>query len=103
MVEGMELWAIVPELWLAGLVLVLVPLGPFLPPGRKGWAWWLALAGLLTALVPSARMLTWQPQLVFVGTYAVDPLAVFFKLFILATTVVVLLAARDYFRGRPHE
>lgn len=100
---GMELWAIVPELWLGSLSLLLVGLGPFLPPGRKGWAWWLALAGLLVALVPVARMLTWQPQLVFLGTYAVDPLAVFFKLFMLATTILVLLAGRDYFRGMPHE
>ncbi len=100
---GMELWAIVPELTLAGLTLVLVPLGPFLPPDRKGWSWWLAFAGLGIALALSARMLGWPAQPVFLGTYAVDPLAVFFKLFLLATTLVVLLASRDYFRGQPHE
>lgn len=103
MPKGMELWAIVPELWLAALVVVLVPLGPFLPPTRKGWAWWLALAGLLVALVPTVPMLGWAPRVVFVDTYAVDPLATFFKLFLLGTTVVALLSARDHFRGRPHE
>ncbi|MBI2755936.1 MAG: NADH-quinone oxidoreductase subunit N [Chloroflexi bacterium] len=98
-----ELARVIPEMWLAGLVLVLFGMGPFLPARRKGWAWWLALGGLLGAFVPTLRMLTWQPQLGFDGAYAVDPLGVFFKLLLLATTVVVLLASRDYFRGMPHE
>ena len=44
---GMELWAIVPELTLAGLILLLLPLGSYLLPARKPIATWMALAGLL--------------------------------------------------------
>ena len=98
----MELWAIVPELILAGLVLVLLPLGPFLQPNRKAIATWAAIAGLAAALGASARMLSWQGQPVFLGTYAVDPFAVYFKLFAIAATCFVLLATQSCFRGRPH-
>jgi NADH-quinone oxidoreductase subunit N len=100
---GMELWAIVPELLLASLVLVLLPLGPFLPPARKRITTWLALAGLTATAVASARMLFWQPQSVFLDTYAVDPFAVYFKLFAIVSTAFVLLATYGFFRGRPHE
>lgn len=100
---GMDLWAIIPELILAGLVLLLLPLGPFLPAKRKPFTTWLALAGLAAAGAASARMLAWEPQPVFLGTYAVDPFAVFFKLFAILATALVLLATRSHFRGRPHE
>ena len=98
----MELWAIVPELLLAGLVLVLLPLGSLLPEQRKGGATWVALAGLTVAAVFSARMLNWPVQPIFLGTYVVDPFAVFFKLFALLATAFVLLATHSHFAGRPH-
>ncbi len=100
---GMELWAIVPELTLAGLVLLLLPLGPFLPPGRKYVATWLALGGLVIVAIESARMLTFATQPIFLDTYAVDQFAVYFKLFAVASTALVLLATQSHFRGRPHE
>jgi NADH-quinone oxidoreductase subunit N len=100
---GMELWAIVPELTLAGLILLLLPLGPFLPERHKKLATWLALAGLLVVAGESARMLTFATQPVFLGTYAVDPFAVYFKLFAVASTAFVLLATQSHFRGNPYE
>jgi NADH-quinone oxidoreductase subunit N len=100
---GMELWAIVPELTLAGLILLLLPLGPFLSPARKYLATWVALAGLIIVAVESARMLFFATQPVFLATYAVDQFAVYFKLFAVATTAFVLLATQSHFRGRPHE
>lgn len=100
---GMELWALVPELTLAGLVLLLLPLGPFLPSGRKYITTWLALGGLLVVAIESARMLTFATQPIFLDTYAVDQFAVYFKLFAVATTACVLLATQSHFRGRPHE
>ena len=100
---GMELWAIVPELTLAALILVLLPLGPFLPPARKAIATWIALAGLIVVAVESIRMLTFRTQPIFLDTYAVDQFAVYFKLFAVATTAFVLLATQSHFRGRPHE
>ena len=100
---GMELWAIVPELTLAGLILVLLPLGPFLPRAYKSITTWLALGGLLVVAIESAWMLTFKTQAVFLGTYAVDQFAVFFKLFAVLTTAFVLLATQSHFRGRAHE
>ncbi len=100
---GMELWALVPELTLAGLVLLLLPLGPFLPPHRKYMTTWLALAGLVVVAGESLRMLTFAMQPIFLDTYAVDQYAVYFKLFAVAATAFVLLATQSHFRGRPHE
>ena len=100
---GMELWAIVPELTIAGLILVLLSLGPFLPPARKYLTTWIALAGLVVVAVESARMLFFATQPIFLDTYAVDQFAVFFKLFAVAATAFVLLATQSHFRGRPHE
>lgn len=100
---GMELWAIVPELTIAGLILVLLPLSPFLPPARKHVTTWIALAGLVIVAVESARMLFFATQPIFLDTYAVDQFAVFFKLFAVAATAFVLLATQSHFRGRPHE
>src|SRR2546421_12061869 len=100
---GMELWAIVPELTLAGLILLLLPLGSYLPPARKPIAPWMALAGLLVVAIESARMLFFTTQPIFLDTYAVDQFAVYFKLFAVATTAFVLLATRSHFRGQPHE
>ncbi len=99
---GMELWAIMPELILGGLVLVLLPLGPFLSPARKGIATWVALAGLAAAMIASARMLSWPARPIFLETYAVDPLAVYLKLVAIAATALVLLATPSHFAGRPH-
>lgn len=100
---GMELWAIVPELTLAGLVLILLPLGPFLPKNRKYIATWVALAGLVAVAIESVRMLFFATQPIFLDTYAVDQFAVFFKLFAVASTAFVLLATQSHFHGRPHE
>ena len=100
---GMELWALVPELTLAGLILLLLPLGPFLPRARKNIATWIALAGLLVVAGESIRMLFFRTQPIFLDTYAVDQFAVYFKLFAVATTAFVLLATQSHFRGWPHE
>src|SRR5260370_2165406 len=100
---GMELWAIVPELTLAGLILLLLPLGPFLPPARKYITTWVALAGLVVVAAESLRMLSFRTQPIFLDTYAVDQFAVYFKLFAVAATTFVLLATQSHFRGRPHE
>ncbi len=100
---GMELWAIVSEMTLGILVLILLPLGPFLPPTRKFLATTIALIGLGAAAVESILMLSFRTQPIFIGTYAVDQFAVYFKLFAVVTTAFVLLATESHFKGRPHE
>lgn len=103
MSEGMELWAIVPELIVAGGVLLLLPIGPFLPPRAKAATTWMALVVLAAAGLATLQMVPWHAQDVFDGTYAVDPFAIFFKVFAIATTAMVLLATVSRFRGAPHE
>ena len=100
---GMELWAIVPELLVASLVVVLLPLGALLPPARKPLTSWFALAGLAAAAAASGVMLGWGVEPVFGETYAVDPFAIYFKLFATVATAFVLLASESRFRGLPHE
>ena len=97
----MELWAIVPELILAVAVLILLPLGSFLPKSRKNIATFLAAAALAAAAIACVPMLHWPPQAVFLDTYAVDPLAVFIKFFAIAGTAATLFAVRGYFRDAP--
>jgi NADH-quinone oxidoreductase subunit N len=100
---GMELWAIVPELTLVGMILVLLPLGSFLPSAHKSLATWVALIGLLTVGIESAVMVTWPAQTVFLGTYVVDPFAVYFKVFAVVATMLTLLATQSHFCGDVHE
>lgn len=94
---------IVPELILAGGVVVLLPLGPFLPARRKGSATWLALLILAAAATASVPLLASPARAVFDGTYAVDPFAVYFKLIAIVTTALVLMTTHGHFRARPHE
>lgn len=101
--RGMELWAIVPELILAGGVLVLLPLGSFLPLNRKHINHWLALVVLAAAAIATARMTSWNTIMVFYGTYAIDPLATFTKVIGIAATALTLLATESHFRAKARE
>lgn len=97
----LDLWAIIPELILAGLVLVLVPLAGWV---RGRWLHlpsYLAVGGLVAAMIFTARMLPWQPAAVFCATYAVDGFATVFKLLIELGTLIALLAIAAHFRHRP--
>ena len=94
----MDLWAVVPELVLAGLALVLVPVAGF-ARGR-----WLAvpsgaaILGLLAALAITA----WQPAIgtdAFCGTWAVDRFARFYKLLLELGSLMTVLVLASYFRG----
>lgn len=95
----MKLWALLPELVLAGLCLGLVPVA--------GWArgrWRIvpgvvAFAGTLVCLALTARMLPWAAVSVFGGTYAVDGFAHVFKLLILSGSALTLLLLGAYFHG----
>lgn len=95
-----DLWSIVPELWLAGLGLLLVLLDLFLPGDRKRLVGWAAVVGLLLVLMPILGMLGTPARTVFFNTYAVDGFAVFFKLIAVVATILVILSAMDALRGR---
>ncbi|MDQ2809212.1 MAG: NADH-quinone oxidoreductase subunit N [Chloroflexota bacterium] len=98
---GQDLLWLVPELILAACILVLLPLGMFLRPARQWVVTALALGGLGSAGAVSVAMLSWSPRVIFLGTYVVDPFAVYFKLLALGLTALTLLATESYFRERP--
>lgn len=97
----MDLRSITPELMLAVLGLGLLVLDMVTPAGEKRVVAWVGVLGLGVTLVPSAALLLGRPHLVFADTYAVDPFAAFFKVIALASGILVLVAAMEFFRGRP--
>lgn len=87
----MKLWAIVPELIVAGACLPLVA-GAGFARGRTRHAPILfAIVSLVAAMIVSVRMLTWSGVTAFDGTYLVDPMATVFKLTIESAAVLTLL------------
>lgn len=95
----MKLWAIVPELVLAGAC---VPLVAVAGVARGRWRrvpLLLAMAAMIAALAATARMLPWSPTSAFDGTYVLDGLAATIKIVIEGAALVTLLLFGDYFRG----
>ena len=101
--ECMDLWAIVPELILAGFALLLVPVAGLSKGRGQNVVVFLAVCGLIAAAVFSVRMLLWRDQAVFCGTYAVDGFGTVFKLLILFGALLSLLAIGAHFRGTGKE
>ncbi len=97
----MELWAIAPELVVAGLGLILVPVAGFARGRIRHVPVYAAMAGLAITIGLTARMLAWEPQTVFCGTYAVDGFGAVFKLMLEAGALVSLSILLGYFKGHP--
>lgn len=99
----MDLWAVVPEMVLAGLALALVPVAGWAQGRWRRLPAGLTLVGLLAAMALTAPMLMVAPQEAFCGTYAVDPFRAFYQLVIEAGTIVSLFALAAHFRGTEQE
>ena len=99
----MNLWAIVPELILAGSALCLVPVAGLSKGRGQNVVVFLAVCGLIAAAMFSVRMLSWGDQAVFCGTYAVDGFGTVFKLLILLGALLSLFAIGAHFRGTGKE
>jgi NADH-quinone oxidoreductase subunit N len=95
-----DLWAVSPEIWLAGLGLLLLVVDLIVPSGRKAIVGWAAAGGLALGLVPILGLVEVTPRTVFFGTYVVDGFAVFFKIVAVVSTVLVILSAMDVLRGQ---
>lgn len=95
-----DLWALAPEFWLTGLGLLLIVLDLFTDRSRKVTVGWVAIAGLVLSLLPILGMIGQPARTAFFNTYAVDGFAVFFKLIVVGSTILVMLSAMDYFRGQ---
>jgi NADH-quinone oxidoreductase subunit N len=79
-----------PELALVGGLLLVVLVDAFRPPKRDAVNHALTVATLLAALVLAARQDA-SPGYIFAGMLAVDPMAVFFKVLLLAASLLVAL------------
>jgi NADH-quinone oxidoreductase subunit N len=79
-----------PELALTGALLLVVLVDAFRLPGRDTVNHALTVAALLLALVLAARQDA-APGYIFAGMLAVDPMAVFFKVLLLAASLLVAL------------
>jgi len=55
-----------------------------------------AIAGLALAVVAAVPLLTARPALLFSGMIALDPFAAFFKIFICAASIVIVLISMGY-------
>lgn len=94
----MDLWAVVPEMMLAGLALVLVPVAAFV---RGRWQILPAAAvciGLAASMAVTAGILPAASSTAFCGTYAVDRLAAFYKLAIEFSALISIAVFGSYFR-----
>lgn len=99
----MDLWAVVPEMILAGLALVLVPIAAWAQGGWRRVPGIVTLIGLAAAAVPTMGMLYVVPKEAFCGTYAVDPFRGFYQLLIELGAAVSVLVLSSHFRDTRHE
>jgi NADH-quinone oxidoreductase subunit N len=99
----MDLSAVVPEMVLAALALVLVPVAGWARGRWRRLPMIAALVGLLITVALTAPMLTATPREAFCGTYAADPFRAFYQLVIEIGAIVSLLALASHFRGSVQE
>ena len=96
----MELWALYPEMLIAAAALLLVAAAGWLRGRWRELPWMAAAAALAGAMLLSARMLPWQSNAVFGGTYAVDGYGTVFKLLLELGALLTVLLLRGYFGER---
>jgi NADH-quinone oxidoreductase subunit N len=82
-----------PEIVITGTLLLAVVADIALPRLRKSVPFVLTVAGLTAALVLTLRLVIEPPRSLFYDMVALDPMAVFFKAFLLLASLLVVLAA----------
>jgi NADH-quinone oxidoreductase subunit N len=93
----MDVWAVVPEMVLAGLALTLVPVAGFARGRWRAVPAMAAILGLLVTLALTASMMTTVPTAAFCGTWAVDPFATFYKLLLELGALITVLGLASHF------
>lgn len=101
--DCMDLWAVVPEMILAGLALALVPVAGWARGRWRVTPGVVALLGLVAAAAVTVPMLNVAPKEAFCGTYAVDPFRSFYQLVIEAGAAITILILQSHFRGTEQE
>jgi NADH-quinone oxidoreductase subunit N len=98
-----DVWLLMPEILMTGLLSVILFLDFLFPRIGKTALAWLSIAGMGGIFVLLADFfIEGRHGAMFKDMYVVDPLAIFFKAFILGTTILVFLASMDYLKKVPH-
>lgn len=95
----MKLWAIVPELIVAGACLPLVAGAGFARGRTRHLPVLFAIGALLVAITVTVRMVYWPTVAIFDGTYIVDRLGTVFKITIEVGALITLLLLPGQFPG----
>ncbi|MBI3358229.1 MAG: NADH-quinone oxidoreductase subunit N [Nitrospirae bacterium] len=99
----MNITLVVPELWmtlLSSLVLLIDFLCPKVPKKRLAIFSIFGMAFIIFQLIGMA--ISGVNETAFNTMFVLDPLAIFFKIFILVATMLVFLSSLDYVNGLPH-
>ena len=91
----LDLKKLYPELILTAALLCVVVADLAFPKIRKQATFLLAALGLILAFVASIFLFAEPQGSAFFGVLAVDPMAVFFKCFLILTSFLILLAAPE--------
>lgn len=97
----MDLRPLLPEVTLGLLALGLLVVDLVVPPEDRRVVGWVAIAGLVVALFPSAVLIGGGRSLAVYDTYAVDPFAGFFKIVAITSAILAIAAAMEFFRDHP--
>ena len=89
---------LIPEIMVVGVAFVVLGLDLFLPERRKWMLPFVAVAGLVAALVVSLAYLWGVNDTLYDGVVRIDGYALFFKVFFIALGGVVILASVDFVR-----
>ena len=84
-----------PELLLTGVAILVLLLDLFVWRGRSRILAGVSVAGLLGAMLLLVPLMNVRGSTLY-GSMIVDPLAIFFKFFILLTTVLIVVLSTDY-------
>jgi NADH-quinone oxidoreductase subunit N len=90
--------AILPILILSGTILIVLVTDLFLPARHKSASMWVALLGVLAALVAVLSLIGQGDRSTFGGSYVVDAFTIVFQTFFMSAAAVVLLISYRYFR-----
>ena len=87
--QAIDYHAILPELILAGTIILVLVVDVFLPPAHKWMAMPLAFAGVVASLIATLTLIG-DDRSTFGGAFVVDNFALLFKVFFLSVALLVL-------------
>jgi NADH-quinone oxidoreductase subunit N len=94
-----DLLFLLPELLLLGLICIVLVVDFSFPKVSKNTLAWVTVAGLCGVLASLAWM--WGNEVqgaLFKQTFVLDPFAVFFKIIVVLSTILIVLASLDYIK-----